>query len=78
MRAVKYVKLHSTVFLPGVGDLTATLPPTTKNYQLELSTCSEGIFIKRGEVEAVVPWANVQCAVLGPELPTNGTKTPSK
>lgn len=67
-RKVTYAKLHAGCFVGGsAGDLGSTLPPMNKTLSLSMFTTAEGLFINANGVEAIIPWANVQVAKLGPE-----------
>jgi hypothetical protein len=81
-RNVKYVKFHQGLFIMGVGNVGDTLPsPSISFTKLEMKAQPEGIYLnvaKIGSVvtEAIVPWANVVVAALGPE--EKPAPTPSK
>lgn len=70
-RKVKYVKLHTTLFVPGFGQLDTTLPPLNKACDLHMTYQPEGIFAivtgQNGKIDLVIPWGTVQGAVLFPE-----------
>lgn len=73
-RTVLYAKLHQTVHLPRLGDFTATLPPTLKNYGMTMVTTEEGIELEAKHPQtgvkhsALIPWGNVAIAELGPVI----------
>lgn len=68
MKTVTYAKLHGgDAFLPGIGGLTATLPPTNKtiNLKMYLANDSDSFLtleadFKGTKVYGAVPLANVQ------------------
>lgn len=66
-RKVTYAKLHGTAFVPGVGHLGDSLPPTTKSIPLEMTATEEGLNIKVKGVECMIPLTNVQLMVFAPE-----------
>lgn len=71
MRKVKSLKAHSAIFIPGGGaqNLGDTLPPSNKTIVgLEMFFSTEGVLVRiPGRDEVILPWANLQVAVLGPE-----------
>lgn len=66
-RRIVYAKLHETVHLPNTGNLSDTLPPSMKQFDLKMFHTNEGLFLQVNGVEAVVPWANVKIAQYAPE-----------
>lgn len=63
---IKYLKLHSTVFIPGVGNLGDALPSPTKTVEnLSMIHSENGVELVAGrlKVSAIIPWPNVQLAV---------------
>jgi hypothetical protein len=70
-RLIKYVKLHGKeAFYPDVGSLGDTLPPFGKSFKsFQMSHTPEGVLLELTtnlgkNVDVIVPWANVQVAVL--------------
>lgn len=61
-REVNYAFLHQTIFVPGAGNLTATLEPNRLTGVKMLYT-SDGLLVEYKGVSFVVPLANVACAV---------------
>lgn len=63
-RTVVYTKLHTGVFVKGLGELGATFPSETKTLALKMTHDVDGVFIQVGlqgkQAEILVPWANVQ------------------
>lgn len=43
MRKVTYAKLHTSSFIPGVGTMGDTLPPSHKSTKLEMSYSDSGL-----------------------------------
>lgn len=67
MRKIIYAKLHATTFLPGVGQLSDSLPPKDKSLGLIMTESSDGIILDgvdaaKRPFSAVIPWPNVQIA----------------
>ncbi len=62
-KSVKHAQLHQTIFVPGCGNLTATLSPT-KMTGLKMLYTPDGLVVDYNSVTFVVPLANVACAVL--------------
>lgn len=71
---VTYAKLHTTLFVPGFGNVEATLPPKGKTLiDLHMIGNSAGVECtfkdaKGGKHRAFVPWGTVQSAVLGDDI----------
>lgn len=64
-RQVTYVKLHGgDAFVPGIGGLGTTLPPTGKSLELRMYHGSEGVeMVINNKIETLIPWANIQIVV---------------
>lgn len=72
-RIVKYAKVHTNIFAPGLPDLGQTLPPSHKNVPMTmfddgtaLNVEITGLGGKKTEIR--VPYGNVQLMVMGPEI----------
>ncbi len=61
-RKIKSARLHTAVYIDGVGELGPSLPSKTKSVPgFSMVATDEGLELYgRGE-EAFVPWSNVQC-----------------
>ncbi len=68
-RKAKSARLHTTLYIDGVGELGPSLPSKTKSViDFAMVATDEGLEIyARGE-EAFVPWANVQCVTYEKEV----------
>lgn len=70
MKKVSYAKTHSDIFIPGIGSLTQTLPPQTRNVHLDMFQSVNGLLLKASfqgvKAQAVIPYANVVLMVLDP------------
>jgi hypothetical protein len=70
-RLVKYAKLHQNLFIPGIGDLTTTLPPVNKSGKFEMRLFDSGLLIDitvKGVKEiALIPYGNIAGMVLAAE-----------
>lgn len=69
-RKVLQLKAHSTLFIPSLGNLSDTLPPSLKTLEgLEMEMGAEGVYVKvpSKKVEAVIPYGNISCLVLAPQ-----------
>lgn len=65
---LKYAKLHASVFVPGFGDLSDTLPPITKSLSgVEFFADETGnVFLKYKEkYHSVVPSTNMKVVTFG-------------
>jgi hypothetical protein len=81
---VNYVKLHSTTFVPSLGDVPATLPSNAKTlHDLEMSESPTGVLIQCRKVpnapliRFVIPYATVSLYTLG-ELVDDTVKLQAK
>jgi hypothetical protein len=67
-RKVKHLKAHSSLFIPGLGNLTDSLPNQSKSLPgLEMVLRAEGVEVKCKNICALIPLANIQMMVLDPE-----------
>lgn len=69
-RIVTYAKLHGgDAFIPGMGNVGSTLPPTNKAWDLKMYYTPDGLklSVSGGKIEAMVPLANIQLVVFAPE-----------
>lgn len=70
-RQVVYAKTHSNIFVPGIGEMTQTLPPANKTVELKMFLTSEGLVLDAArngvKVEILIPHTNVALMVLAPE-----------
>ena len=75
-RKIKYARFHTTLYIPGLGQLDTVLPPSNKTIQgLEMWESTGGVSLSAiagasgagvlaGEkVTMVIPWGNVVLAV---------------
>jgi len=60
-RKVVLARLHQSVHLSGIGDLTTTVPPIGKNIEMEMSLTAEGveIFFPKFKRYTLIPLANI-------------------
>lgn len=67
-RKVKYVNLHSSPFIPGVGELTTSLPPSTRTVDMDMYMDNAGIYVEvrhaAGKYVGIVPYTNVKIFTL--------------
>jgi hypothetical protein len=66
-RKVTHAQFHQSVFIKAAGNIGNSLPSGTKNYNEEMSHTPEGLLIKIGKIESLVPWANVIVCTYAPE-----------
>lgn len=71
-RKIKYLRLHTKLFIPGVGDLGDVLPDPRKSFSLQLTDLENGVLIdiatKEGvKVQGRIPDGNIALAVYLPE-----------
>lgn len=69
-KVVKFSKVYfqTSLHIPRAGEVGAHLP-TELNRQVDISSSPEGVvlFFHKQKVKAIVPWANVKCAVFANE-----------
>lgn len=74
-RKVNYAKVHQGIFVPGLGELGMTLPPSNKTLNLNMSKIEGGLLLtinQSGQVwDIYVPDGNVALAVLAKEDTAN-------
>ena len=75
-RPVNHARLHGgDAFVPTIGGLGSTLPPTTKNYNMTMFLTDLGLLVKIKEIESLIPLANIQLMVFsGPDEDVKKTK----
>lgn len=66
-RTVKYLRTHGSLYIPNIGETGNVLPRQNKKDNLSMTAGVEGAMIKLNNVEFVIPWGNIQLAVLEPE-----------
>lgn len=70
-RIVKYAKVHEEIFIPGLGSLGTTLPSQSKTVKdLNMYTAVDGLVVKSGSYEVLIPFANVVLMSLAPATST--------
>lgn len=61
-RKVKSARLHTSIYIAGIGDLGPSLPPKNKTIVgFAMVATDEGLEVFGSNEESFVPWANVQC-----------------
>lgn len=70
MRTVNFVRTHSKIFHPSLGDLGDVLRPTgtaNKTLELKMYTGDHGVYIESKGLTLLIPYGNIQLAVVGPD-----------
>lgn len=67
-RKVKYLRLHTKLFIPGLGDIGDVLPAPQKNYKLDMSDSEQGVLVnvsndKSAKFECRIPDGNIALIV---------------
>lgn len=74
-RKVKSARLHTPVYIDGIGEIGPSLPSKSKNViDFAMVATDEGLEIYGKGEEGFVPWTNVQCATY--EREAKGSKLP--
>ncbi len=61
-RKVSNARLHTTIFIDGIGDLGPSLPSKTKTViGFAMVEGERGLELFGNNASALVPWSNVQC-----------------
>jgi hypothetical protein len=66
-RVINYLRTHGSLYIPKVGETGNVLPRQNKKDTLSMVACVEGAHVRLNSVEFIIPWGNIQLAVLEPE-----------
>lgn len=66
-REIKYLRTHGSLYIPGVGETGNVLPRQNKRDTLSMNSCVEGAHVNLNGTEFLIPWGNIQLAVLEPQ-----------
>lgn len=76
MRKVTWLKVHQSVFVPGLGNMESTFPPKSKQYHMDMQESPNGIECSAMGQRFVVPYANVINYIVAPEEPPKAKEAP--
>lgn len=67
MRKVTWLKVHQSVFVPGLGNMESTFPPKSKQYHMDMQEGLNGVECSAMGQLFVVPYANIINYIVAPE-----------
>lgn len=68
-RKVECARLHTPMYVPGIGELGPSLPHKNKVIAgFAMVAVAEGLEVYGNNKESFVPWSNVQCVTYEAEI----------
>lgn len=70
MKFVKYMKTHSSIFVPGLGDLGTTLPSASKTLKLKMTDIDTAVLVEANNFKVKIPYGNISLMQLSDDPET--------